>query len=501
MGEKKFQYADTAAQIKKVNRFLCISTTILYVLSYAIVAVSFLQGNRTAFYAVSMLIVMVATITVGFVTLKKDSGNRKLRYYMMFGLCIVTAMLIYAYVDYYMRFLAAMPFIGCALFFDTKFSNIAAVIVSAENIVITLLRQFVWNNYEDETFVPNLVAGLAVSVLMFLCTYITNVGKIFNSDSLARIQYEAGQQKEMMDSVVQIAERVRTGTNQAMDIVSELQDSAQIVNQAVGNISESSTSTAESIQNQSMMTQDIQDNLNEMVLHAKDMVETANHSNELNKSSVQKIKQLRKEAETLIQVNDTVSVAMKHLQQNVENVKAITKTIFAISSQTNLLALNASIESARAGEAGRGFAVVADEIRTLSERTREETENISQILDNLAQNTVETAAALEQSLKSGSTQETMIIDVAEQFEEINQNIHKLSADVTTIGQLLDDLSNANTEIVNDITTLSAVTEEVTASAQQSAEMTESNYQSAMAAKDILDDILRISHEMDKYIES
>ena len=190
---------------------------------------------------------------------------------------------------------------------------------------------------------------------------------------------------------------------------------------------------------------------------------------------------------------------MKHLQQNVENVKEITKTIFTISSQTNLLALNASIESARAGEAGRGFAVVADEIRTLSERAREETENISQILDNLAQNTVETAAALEQSLKSGNTQEKMIIDVSEQFEEINQNIRKLSSDVTNIGQLLDDLSNANTEIVNDITTLSAVTEEVTASAQQSAEMTEKNYQNAKDAKTILDRVLDVSHEMDKYI--
>ena len=94
----------------------------------------------------------------------------------------------------------------------------------------------------------------------------------------------------------------------------------------------------------------------------------------------------------------------------------------------------------------------------------------------------------------------MIVEVSDQFEEINRNINKLSSDVTIIGQLLDDLSNANTEIVNDITTLSAVTEEVTASAQQSAEMTECNYQKATTAKELLDDILEVSHEMDKYLD-
>ena len=122
MEEKSFRYADSKAQIKKVNTLMCISTTILYILSYTVVVVSFMQGNRTAFYAGSMLVVMLATIITGFVTLKRNSGNEKLRYYMMAGLTIVTAMLIYAYVDYYMRFLAAMPFLACILFFDTKFS-------------------------------------------------------------------------------------------------------------------------------------------------------------------------------------------------------------------------------------------------------------------------------------------------------------------------------------------------------------------------------------------
>ena len=201
----------------------------------------------------------------------------------------------------------------------------------------------------------------------------------------------------------------------------------------------------------------------------------------------------------MIQTNDTVAEAMKHLQQNVDNVKAITNTILDISSQTNLLALNASIESARAGEAGRGFAVVADEIRTLSERTRQETENISQILSALEGNTVETARAIEKSLAIGTTQESMVAEITEQFEQIDANVSNLASAMNEIETVLNNLSKANTEIVNDITNLSASTEEVTASAQQSAEMTEGNYQSAKEAKEILDSIIEVSHEMDVYI--
>ena len=501
MEEKKFHYADADAQIKKVNTLLCISTTILFLLSYAVVAISFLQGNRTAAFAIGMLIVMVITLITGFTTLKKDSGNVNLRYYMMIGLCIVTAMLVYAYVDYYMRFLAVMPFLVCILFFDRKFSQITAIIVSAENIIITLARQFIWNNYEDETFVPNLVAGISVTVLMFLMAYITKVGKIFNSDSLARIQHEADIQNAMVTDILQIAERVQSGTNEAMDIVYDLQVSSETVNEAMDNISKSSVSTAESIQNQSYMTQDIQEHIKQMVAHAEDMEKVAAHSTKLNGKSMEKMHSLRKEASALIETNDTVTEAMKQLQENVDSVKAITKTIFDISSQTNLLALNASIESARAGEAGRGFAVVADEIRTLSERTRTETENITQILDTLAENTMQTANAVDKSLKIGSVQETMILEISGQFEEINSNVKALANDVKEIGSLITNLSDANTEIVNDITTLSAVTEEVTASTQQSVEMTEGNYRSALKAKEILDGILIVSHELDKYTQT
>ena len=500
MEEKKFKYAEREIQIKKVNTFLCFGTLVVFLLTYAVVAVSLLQGNRTALYAIGMLVVMIATIVIGFITLKKDSGNERLRWYMMLGLAIVMAMIVYAYKDYYMRFLGAMPLMATVLCYDTKFSKVTTVIVSAENIIITLAKEFIWHGYaSSDEFTQNIVAALAVTVMMCLISYITGVGMQFSQDSMAKIQFEAENQKQMSDNIIRIAERVRYGTNQAMDIMNELQESSKTVNQAVEDISVGSISTAESIQNQSLLTQDIQESIEQVVTRAEGMVETANESNSLNKDSIEKIQSLKEEAATLIETNDVVAEAMKLLQSNVDDVKAITNTIFDISSQTNLLSLNASIESARAGEAGKGFAVVADEIRTLSERTKQETENITQILNALTKNTAETAVAINKSLAIGKNQEEMVGLIAEQFENMSKNMERLSIDVQEIETGLTSLSKANNEIVNDITTLSAATEEVTASAQQSTLHTEENYRSATKAKQILDDILEVSHEMDVYI--
>lgn len=499
MEEKQFRYADLGEQLRKVNRFMSIITAVVYFLCYVIVLVSYLKGDRTLLYAIAMFALMAVILSVGFIALKKNSGNVWLRYYMLVGLTVVNGMFLYAFNDYYTRFLMAMPLLGCVLFFDIRFAKISAFVTSAVNILFTLFRQLVLHDYKDGTFLPNIVAAAAVTVLMFIMYYLTKVGKTFNGDSIGKVNHEAERQKAMMNDVLEIAEQVRTGTHSAMDLVNELQVSSEVVTEAVGDISHSTSATAESVQNQSVMTQGIQNHLEQTLLRAEDMVKVATRSNELNEESTEKMRRLRTEAETLQKTNDTVAATMKQLQQNVINVKEITKTIFDISSQTNLLALNASIESARAGEAGRGFAVVADEIRNLSERTRLETENISGILDNLAANATETAIALEESLKSGKVQEEMITEVAGTFEEVNVNIIKLTEDVNEIEKTLGQLSDANTEIVNDISNLSAMAEEITALAQQSAEMTEGNHQNAIKVKDILDGIVDVSHGLDKYI--
>lgn len=208
---------------------------------------------------------------------------------------------------------------------------------------------------------------------------------------------------------------------------------------------------------------------------------------------------LKKQSDVISLTNSEVADSMNQLQECTKEVKVIADTIFSISSQTNLLALNASIESARAGEAGRGFAVVADEIRQLAEKTRLETEHIAHILKDLSDNAANAANAVNKSVTAAQAQDQMINQALHSFEEMSGNVNELISDIGEIDTMLAGLSEANNQIVENITHLSATTEEVTASSVQAADLSVQNLENAEEAKRQLNSVLEVSHQLDKYI--
>ncbi len=78
-----------------------------------------------------------------------------------------------------------------------------------------------------------------------------------------------------------------------------------------------------------------------------------------------------------------------------QKIGEIIDLINSIAGQTNLLALNATIEAARAGEMGKGFAIVAQEVKALAGQTAAATEEISNQILSIQNQTNDAVEAID----------------------------------------------------------------------------------------------------------
>jgi twitching motility protein PilJ len=89
---------------------------------------------------------------------------------------------------------------------------------------------------------------------------------------------------------------------------------------------------------------------------------------------------------------------IKRLGERSQEISGIVNLINTISERTHVLALNASMQAAVAGEAGRGFAVVAEEVQRLAESSRNATQQIATLVNNIQLETNETISTVNRTI-------------------------------------------------------------------------------------------------------
>ena len=123
MEEKKYLYADRQEQIKKVHQMMIVSYSLFYTFSLMIIWVATLRGIRTVGYAGANTAVVAVFIGVMAFLFQKNHGDAKIKYVALAGVLCVLFLMAMAFDNYYVRFLAVLPFITGILFFDRKYSS------------------------------------------------------------------------------------------------------------------------------------------------------------------------------------------------------------------------------------------------------------------------------------------------------------------------------------------------------------------------------------------
>lgn len=318
-----------------------------------------------------------------------------------------------------------------------------------------------------------------IEIIITVTTLIvsTNAIRLLNTyfkESTDELNEMVNKSNTTTENIRLVAHSVNHDANNAVVDANRTKELANNLNESMKNISDGVQSIVDAINQQTVDTQSIQHIIDNAHVETVTVVDLMNEIEGNLDSGEDAMKKLIATVDEVSAGITDMDNASRMLRQNTEAVKGVLDVILNISTQTNLLALNASIEAARAGDAGCGFAVVADEIRNLSEQTRKETENISTILGSLISDSNILSEKVSENVLLTSTENELAQNATSQFSVIRKKSETLAESIRKVGNQIRGLRDTNAAIVDSVNTLSASSEEISASIVEACDVSAKN---------------------------
>lgn len=381
--------------------------------------------------------------------------------------------------------------------FTNTFYDIRGYLDSMQNMTESWANQQIANNQKQVTgFVVSYLVLLTViaAVLLVVSMLIANkmvrslqsitkgiegisggdfATPVFVKTGIKEFTQIANYTEEMRDrvsgvlkDVVNGAESVSAGAENAKDSVSGSQKTASDIASAVNDLASGATSMAEDVQDTTGITVEIGNAVDQVMTAATDNLDKGRLVYGESSKVQQQLQEIRRQDAETDAMAGEVAESVNQTAEVVSKISTAAESIISIASQTNLLALNASIEAARAGEAGRGFAVVADNIKGLAEETNKMAGEITDMLSAIA-NFSDNNKKLTAKIKESTTGEVAALEAMEKsFDQMMTLLKETEEGNKSIMAMVEELNTHKDAIVNSMENLSSISEENAASTEE-----------------------------------
>ena len=455
MEENKYRYNDISERLRRMNRIYMGATIFMAALILLYLWMKQMNHNIKTVTVYGNTVLLLAFTVVNAVIYCRNKATSKLKVAVTMEMGI-EYLLIGMQTD--AHFITYILIVSLALqipYYDKKGLRRTSIGLGILYILVTVVQSVKGINVID---VDTICGIWGVLGILFIIAKIGDITIMFNDDALGSIAEEHEKEKRVLEGVLGISQSIRTESVKSGELIEKLVGVTESVTNSMQEISASANTTAGSIEEQSTMTNSIQDAIGVTGESSKQMVDIAMNSNESIQENIRVMEELRTQSELITNTNHEVTTAMTKLQNKTKEVEEIAGMILNISSQTNLLALNASIESARAGEAGKGFAVVANQVNVLADQSAEAAK--------------ESAALIERSVNAVEKGMIVAKETAAQLEEVAENSKTITSEVTNIADTLETQTaeihqiNEGIEQINDVVQTNSATSEECAAASE-----------------------------------
>lgn len=275
---------------------------------------------------------------------------------------------------------------------------------------------------------------------------------------------------ELTRSFAQIVTGIRRATEELDEVSGAFGESFDSMTEAmnavdgdIGMIAQNTLSQEEKTEQMRQKVQDISSGIDVIAGNIASLTESAGKMRACNESAEHIMGEL---VQISTQNRESITAVMDQTDktnQSAMQIRTATEIIAGIAEQTNLLALNASIEAARAGEQGKGFAVVAEEIRTLADQSRESSEQINHIVNELIENSNISVDITGKVSQAFERQNEKIGQTEEIFTSLNEEIANVGTSIRGIGLEVKGLTDHKGAMDLQIDTLTEAAASNTAS--------------------------------------
>ena len=437
-----------------INRFAILCHVITAVVLFAAYTVEFFNGSRTlSYYAIfsgACLAPVIAEVII--YKVNKESGLVKHIMSICYGGLYVFAVLTSTSS---MAYTYAFPmYMAIILYMDIRCCALVATGGLVANVIYVVRHAM--NTGYSAAELPDMEIRIAAMVLtgVFMILTCAAVRKV-NKFKLEQIQEQSDETSKMSGKVLAATDKMTEYIQETSEKIGKLGESVEHIHDSMSQVSTGSNETAEAVQTQMERTEQIQ----EHIVKVRDAVERIE-------------KNITDTSGKVDEGRHHMAVLSEQVDKSMD--ATIIETITSIANSTGMLALNASIEAARAGEAGRGFSVVATEISGLASQTKDATVNITELIKNINTEFNSVKSAIEVVTESNKVNAENTRIVTDSFGSISTGADDVELKTKELREIVKNLETANADIVENIQTISAITEEVSAHAGETCEACEGN---------------------------
>lgn len=481
-------------QLKRINK----SVLQIHLLIFVIFALGFIseysRGNRPLYFVVAVLSLTLAGLIIGFIFYKKKNDSPKVKWILMstYGVAyIVTLITANKPITFIFLFPYAVIYTLYADKLLTIIQNITAAIAIGIFIVLRI-NAGATSNVDISSY--TLMVG---TVVMYLPTVfmIVNVTRELRGNMINSLLEAENKEKEAvkaMEKLLEMAVLVKNNSMELNNIVDEIASSTMAFSNAVEEIAQGASNTAEEIQTTNNTIENIKEEVDKTSRASKEIKDATKVTKDIVEKGQGVINDLSNMANEVNEKNTSVSNTMDALKTKSDDIVNITGVIAQIAEQTNLLALNAAIEAARVGEAGRGFAVVAEEIKKLALESKNNSDNIANIINELQNETISSVKAVAELININQKQQQLVAEVSTMFNNININVSNIREKTNVLNNMMENVLEGINRIANAGENIAAVSEETMANSQEAAAMSREHINQTETAKRLSNELLEVA---------